>query len=568
MKKCAIYARYSSDLQSPTSIEDQVRLCEHYAERQGWTVVATYQDAAISGATTERPGYQQLVRAALSRPPVFDLVLCEGLDRLTRDSAEATMLYRRLRLQGVDIVGVSDGTDTGRKGAIFHVAVNGLKNAMYLEDLSEKTHRGMAGRVARGLTAGGRLHGYRVVEGRLEPDPAQAAVVVRIWREYGERGRSQKKIAHQLNAEGVPFPSQDTKRGPARKGWAPSTVRTILMNETYCGRVIWNRSQFLKDPDTGRRRRVPRPPDEWKIEERPELRIVPPELERAVKARLAFVRDAYGPRAHRDGRWIPPGRATLAYPSRHLLSGLLRCAECEMAMVAQTATRRKDGHTYHYTWYRCAGAKDKGAAVCRHNLAYRRELLESALLARFHEATATPEMIERLAGLVNARVEAAVRGRGARAETLAAEIGRLERQARNLLDFVADGKAKGDNGSSKMVRDELQRLDAELERRRVELAVLEAARQAAPAQVHPARIRDRLAHLDELLGRDPARARLEILKHLDGPLQIRPLPAPAGQRAAEIIGRVKPNSLLAADQEAVCLRMVAGAGFEPATFGL
>lgn len=37
------------------------------------------------------------------------------------------------------------------------------------------------------------------------------------------------------------------------------------------------------------------------------------------------------------------------------------------------------------------------------------------------------------------------------------------------------------------------------------------------------------------------------------------MPTPAGQRAAEIIGRVKPNSLLAGHQEAVCLRMVAGA---------
>ena len=49
MKRCAIYARYSSDLQSPTSIDDQVQLCRAYADRQGWVVVATYHDAALSG---------------------------------------------------------------------------------------------------------------------------------------------------------------------------------------------------------------------------------------------------------------------------------------------------------------------------------------------------------------------------------------------------------------------------------------------------------------------------------------------------------------------------------------
>jgi len=39
-------------------------------------------------------------------------------------------------------------------------------------------------------------------------------------------------------------------------------------------------------------------------------------------------------------RWVPVGRAPVAYP-KYLLSGMLRCAECDMAVVAQTATRRK-----------------------------------------------------------------------------------------------------------------------------------------------------------------------------------------------------------------------------------
>ena len=561
MRRAAIYARYSTDLQSPQSIKDQVRLCEHFTQAHGWAVVVTYHDAAISGATTERPEYQQLVRAALSTPRPFDVVVCESLDRLTRDSAEATMLYRRLRLRGIDMVGVSDGTDTSRKGATLQVAVSGLKNALFLDDLSEKTHRGMAGRVARGLTAGGRLYGYRVVDGRREAAEAQATIVLRIWREFAE-GQSQNKIAHRLNDERIPWPSQDTKRGPGRKGWSPSTVRTILMNEVYCGRVIWNRSQFLKDPDTGRRQRVARPPEQWDVREHPELRIVAPELEQAVRARLAFVRGAYGPRARQDGRWVPTGRAPIAYP-RYLLSGMLRCAECGMAVVAQTATRRKGDSVYRQTWYRCAGAKDKGPAICSHDVGYRQDHLEGALLARFREATTKPETIERLAELVNARVEAAAQGRGARAEALGAEIGRLEGESRNLVRFVAQG------GDGLSVRDELRQLDGELERRRSELAILEAARRAAPAHAHPTWIRKRLMQLEELLGRDPARARVEILKHLDGPGRVRPLPAPAGQRAAEIIWRVKPNSLLAVDQEAVgCLQMVAGVGFEPTTFGL
>jgi hypothetical protein len=59
--RAAICARYSSDNQSEASIEDQVRVCRRYGELQGLTVVAEYEDAAISGAPTLRPGYQSLL---------------------------------------------------------------------------------------------------------------------------------------------------------------------------------------------------------------------------------------------------------------------------------------------------------------------------------------------------------------------------------------------------------------------------------------------------------------------------------------------------------------------------
>ena len=67
------YARYSTDLQRDASIEDQHRLCREHAERQGWTVVDSYSDRAISGASMLRPGLQKLIAdAARGR---FDVVV-------------------------------------------------------------------------------------------------------------------------------------------------------------------------------------------------------------------------------------------------------------------------------------------------------------------------------------------------------------------------------------------------------------------------------------------------------------------------------------------------------------
>jgi site-specific DNA recombinase len=54
--RCAIYSRFSSDRQSPTSIDDQVRKCRAYAERQDWRVLDDhlYSDEAICGDSTDR----------------------------------------------------------------------------------------------------------------------------------------------------------------------------------------------------------------------------------------------------------------------------------------------------------------------------------------------------------------------------------------------------------------------------------------------------------------------------------------------------------------------------------
>ena len=54
--RVGVYARYSSDRQSDTSLKDQIRLCQARARREGWTVVGVYEDAAASGALRMRRG--------------------------------------------------------------------------------------------------------------------------------------------------------------------------------------------------------------------------------------------------------------------------------------------------------------------------------------------------------------------------------------------------------------------------------------------------------------------------------------------------------------------------------
>ena len=99
MTRAAIYARYSSELQSEASIEDQVRRCQARAAQEGWTLTQVYSDAAISGATALRPGYQAMLAAV--REGKVDVIVAEALDRLTRDQEDVASLYKQLSFSGV-----------------------------------------------------------------------------------------------------------------------------------------------------------------------------------------------------------------------------------------------------------------------------------------------------------------------------------------------------------------------------------------------------------------------------------------------------------------------------------
>lgn len=121
MTRVALYARYSSDNQRDASIEDQFRICRERTMREKWTIVNSYKDAGISGASMIlRPGIQALLQDAQSR--AFDIVLAEALDRISRDQADVATLFKQLRFAGVPIVTLAEGEITE-----LHVGLKGTE---------------------------------------------------------------------------------------------------------------------------------------------------------------------------------------------------------------------------------------------------------------------------------------------------------------------------------------------------------------------------------------------------------------------------------------------------------
>lgn len=207
----------------------------------------------------------------------FDLMIAEAMDRLNRDLEATARLYKQLSYANIQLLTLTEGPISE-----IHVSIGGLMSELYLKNLADKTRRGLSGRIDAGKSAGGLSFGYdivgglnadgRPITGELRINLNEAHIVEAILRRFAS-GDGPRAIARDLNQRGIP--------GPGGRKWGDTTIRGhakkgtgLINNELYIGRRIWNRSKWIKNPDTGRRVQRLNPPSDWKCREVPLLRIV------------------------------------------------------------------------------------------------------------------------------------------------------------------------------------------------------------------------------------------------------------------------------------------------------
>jgi site-specific DNA recombinase len=557
--RAVVYARYSSENQRDASIEDQLRQCQAFLVGKGWSFVRAYEDRAMSGASAFRPAYQQMRED--SRAGSFDVAVAVSLDRFSRDQEDTAGLYKRLKHLGIPIVTIAEGEVTP-----LHVAFAGAMNSMALTLLAEKTWTGLEGRVLQGCSGGGIAYGYRLDETRNGKagdaykagkgdrgyrivDPVQAEIVRRIFSDYAA-GVAPRAIAFALNHEGVP--------GPRGAAWAQSTINGnrqrgtgILNNELYVGRLVWNRLEYVKDPDTGKRISRLNPTTEWRIVEVPELRIVPSVLWDQAKARqLALDAKLEGKRDPIKNR--RSGICDTRRP-QHLLSGSIRCGACGggMSLVGGTS-------------YGCSTARNKG--TCANRRTIKRRELEAMVLEGLKAQLMAPDAVKEFVGEFHRginRINAERRAQGDRARH---DIDKVEREIHTVVEAVKRGAYSP----------ALQRELTALEARQAELARQAAAPPVPPVVIHPNAseiYRKKVADLHAALAEAGSRAgACEALRGLIEEIRVTP---EGDGNSVELVGELAALLRLSGSKNAASLGeaarsvlLVAGRGFEPLTFRL
>ncbi|MEM7677007.1 MAG: recombinase family protein, partial [Myxococcota bacterium] len=418
MKKAAIYARYSSDLQSEASIEDQIRLCEARAQSDRTEIINCFTDHAISGDSMMRPGIQMLMQHGAAGD--FDVLFAEALDRISRDHEDIAGIYMRLTFAGVKIITLAEGEITE-----LHIGLKGTMNALFLKDLAQKTHRGQRGRAEQGKIPSGLCYGYEVVRrfdaegtpirGEREINEDQARIVRRIFEEYAD-GASPRSIVAKLNDEGIP--------GPAGKGWSPSTLNGnwrrglgILNNELYVGQLIWNKVRYVKNPDTGKHVTRINPESDRVRVDMPDLRIVNQDVWDRAKARQT--------RSRRNTTHFGEARRP-----KYLLSQLLKCGSCGGGVAKRNKTH-----------YACSAAYEKGASACTNRRTIRQDDLEETILQAIRDRLMDPALVEVFCEEHTAHLNRLRMQKNAARAGLEAERAKLKRKAKRMVQAICDGFA-------------------------------------------------------------------------------------------------------------------------------
>lgn len=243
MKKVGIYIRVSTDEQIENhSIPAQTERLEAYCKAHDYIIAKKYIDGGKSGANTDRPALQELIRD--SKNHLIDGVIAYKLDRLSRSQKDMLYLIEDIFLPNdVAFVSMQESFDTSTAFGRAMVGILSVFAQLEREQIKERTMMGKAERAKEGLFHGGGWapFGYRYIaneglgSGRLVVNEYEAMQVREIFELFAYKQYTMAKIR---NVMAEKYPN-------SHNGWGSANyVLNIIKNSIYTGVIKYRNEEF------------------------------------------------------------------------------------------------------------------------------------------------------------------------------------------------------------------------------------------------------------------------------------------------------------------------------------
>jgi site-specific DNA recombinase len=361
--KAIIYCRVSTSRQADDElpIESQLDSCEKKAADLNLSIDKVFLDEGISASSDQRPAFQD----AITYCEVFeiDYFITWSSSRFARNKRDASFYKDRLVNCGTKVIYVSMDIDINTTPGWMLDGMLELMDEYYSRQTSADTKRSMMQNAKQGFWNGGNVpYGYEAVPSpvnpkrkTLQPIDSEADIVNIIFSLKADRGYGARQIVKKLNKSGY------TRRGHE---WKLNTVADLLKNRTVIGQTVFGKRPRGK-------RRVIKPEDEW------------------------IIIDSHPPLISRDLFDLVQKRLTQETPvytkenAKHVLTGMITCAECNDKMHIESAS----GRSQKYYYYFCRSAKLSGNHQYKR---YRADKIDQSLLSAVNSQIFNPVMISEI----------------------------------------------------------------------------------------------------------------------------------------------------------------------------
>ena len=350
--RAAIYCRLSKDDDldgESASIANQRAMLENYCEKQGWEVVAVYQDDGYTGLNMERPDLKRMLKA-IERKQV-NLVITKDLSRLGRNYLQTgTLIEDFFPRHGVRYIAMNDGIDTLRENNDIAPFKN-ILNEMYSKDISKKVHSSYLLKAQKGEFTGCLApFGYRKDpedKNHLLVDGETAPIVRQIFL-WALEGHGPNYIRRRLEEQRIPCPTwwnrqrglRNTRTKWEKKDpengkfiWDFSVIKDLLMNPVYAGAIASQKKDYRFKLGTIREKK----PQDWIVVEQRHEPIIDRRSFDLVQSKL-------------QSRQRPRQNGETS-----LFAGLIKCGECGKSLTIRTTHAKHPQQIYACKTYGAFG---------------------------------------------------------------------------------------------------------------------------------------------------------------------------------------------------------------------
>lgn len=286
----AIYCRLSQDdgdLGESGSIQTQKAILTRYCKENHITIGEYYWDDGWTGLNFNRPDFKRMM--ADIDVGKINTVIVNDLSRFGREYAEMGLIIEHyFEEKGVRFISLHENVDTKKSMDNLIMAVTNVMNSFYARQASAKTKAAHRSRAKDGMYLGGHApFGYLKDPNdrhRLIIDPPAADIVREIFQLFADgigyvrmtKILRERKILNPIayfNQNNPDYYKSDYWRKPF--DWHATSIRAILLNQAYIGRVVFGRTKTKGFFD---KTRIHAPEEEWIVVENTHEPIISQEL--------------------------------------------------------------------------------------------------------------------------------------------------------------------------------------------------------------------------------------------------------------------------------------------------